>query len=73
MQPMGLRFSDERLPAAYDRLFTGSFFGPWARILVDLVELRPGDAVLDVATGPEPSRVWPPSASVLSPGWLAST
>jgi hypothetical protein len=24
MQPMGLRFSDEALPVAYDRLFTAS-------------------------------------------------
>jgi ubiquinone/menaquinone biosynthesis C-methylase UbiE len=52
MQSMGLRFSDESLPAAYDRLFTANLFGPWARILIDLVEVHPGDAVLDVATGP---------------------
>ena len=52
MQPMGLRFSDEALPAAYDRLFTASFLGPWARALIDAVGVQPGDAVLDVATGP---------------------
>jgi ubiquinone/menaquinone biosynthesis C-methylase UbiE len=52
MQPMGLRFSDDALPVAYDRLFTASLFEPWARILIDLVGVRPGDAVLDVATGP---------------------
>ena len=51
MQPMGLRFSDESVPAAYDRLFTANFFGPWAGILVELVGVRPGDVVLDVATG----------------------
>jgi hypothetical protein len=27
MQLIGLRFSDEALPAAYDRLFTAGFFG----------------------------------------------
>lgn len=52
MQPMGLRFSDEALAVAYDRLFTASFFEPWARVLIDLVGVEPGDAVLDVATGP---------------------
>lgn len=52
MQPMGLRFSDESLPAAYDRLFTPSLFEPWARVLTDLVRVEPRDAVLDVATGP---------------------
>jgi ubiquinone/menaquinone biosynthesis C-methylase UbiE len=52
VQPMGLRFSDEALPGAYDRLFTASFFGPWAWVLIDVVAVRPGDAVLDVATGP---------------------
>jgi ubiquinone/menaquinone biosynthesis C-methylase UbiE len=52
MQPMGLRFSDEALPAAYDRLFTRSFFGPWARVLIELVRVDAGNAVLDVATGP---------------------
>ena len=52
MQAMGLRFSDEALPAAYDRLFKASFFAPWARVLVDRVGVLAGDAVLDVATGP---------------------
>ena len=52
MQPMGLRFSDEGAAVAYDRLFTASFFAPWARVLIDLVGVEPGDAVLDVATGP---------------------
>jgi ubiquinone/menaquinone biosynthesis C-methylase UbiE len=52
MQPMGLRFSDEALSVAYDRLFTASFFGPWAEVLIDLVGVDAGDTVLDVATGP---------------------
>lgn len=51
MQPMGLRFSDESLGTAYDRLFTEGFFGPWAAVLVDRVRIRTGDAVVDVATG----------------------
>lgn len=48
---MGLRFSDESGAAAYDRLFTANLFVPWARLLVELVAVRPGDVVLDVATG----------------------
>lgn len=52
MTSMGLRFSDESLPVAYDRLFTASLFEPWARVLLDLVGVGPGDAVLDVGTGP---------------------
>ena len=56
---MGLRFSDESVAAAYDRLFTANLFVPWARLLVELVAVRPGDVVLDVATGPGLSRVWP--------------
>lgn len=52
MQPMGLRFSDESLVAAYDRLFSASFFGPWARVLIQFAGVRAGEAVLDVATGP---------------------
>jgi hypothetical protein len=40
---MGLRFSDESVPAAYDRLFMANLFGSWARILIDLVEVHPGE------------------------------
>lgn len=51
VQPMALGFSDESVAAAYDRLFTANFFGPWADILLELVGVRPGEVVLDVATG----------------------
>lgn len=52
MEPLGIRFSDDSLPAGYDRIFTPRLFEPWARVLLDLVGIRTGDAVLDVATGP---------------------
>jgi hypothetical protein len=41
---MGLRFSDESVPAAYDRLFTNRFFEPWAHLLFDFVGVQTGDA-----------------------------
>jgi ubiquinone/menaquinone biosynthesis C-methylase UbiE len=39
-------------PKAYDELFVPMLFGPWAKLLLDKVELQSGEAVLDVATGP---------------------
>jgi ubiquinone/menaquinone biosynthesis C-methylase UbiE len=39
-------------PKAYDELFVPMLFGPWAKLLLDEVKLRSGEAVLDVATGP---------------------
>jgi hypothetical protein len=39
-------------PRAYDELFVPVLFGPWAKLLLDEVKLQPGEAVLDVATGP---------------------
>lgn len=52
LEPMGIRFAEESLPAGYDRIFTPRLFEPWARVLLDFVDIRAGDAVLDVATGP---------------------
>jgi ubiquinone/menaquinone biosynthesis C-methylase UbiE len=52
MEPMGLRFSDESLPAAYDRIFRPRMFEPWAHELIDFVGMTAGESVLDVATGP---------------------
>jgi SAM-dependent methyltransferase len=49
---MSQRFTRESLPPAYDRFLVPKIFEPWARILLDAVDLRPGEAVLDVATGP---------------------
>lgn len=36
----------------YDEVLVPSLFTPWARLLVDGLELEPGDSVLDVACGP---------------------
>jgi SAM-dependent methyltransferase len=36
---------------AYDELLVPAIFEPWARSLVDVADLRPGDHVLDVACG----------------------
>ena len=39
-------------PKAYDEFFVPRLFQPWAKLLLDEVNLQPGEAVLDVATGP---------------------
>jgi SAM-dependent methyltransferase len=36
----------------YDDVLVPRLFTPWARLLVDALDLRPGEAVLDVACGP---------------------
>jgi SAM-dependent methyltransferase len=36
----------------YDEEMVPRVFEPWARLLVDLLEIRPGEDVLDVACGP---------------------
>jgi ubiquinone/menaquinone biosynthesis C-methylase UbiE len=36
----------------YDDVFVPRLFTPWARVLLDEIGLRPGEAVLDVACGP---------------------
>ena len=46
------QFTNPALPKAYDEFFVPSLFEPWAVLLLDEVRLRPGDCVLDVATGP---------------------
>ena len=40
------------MPKAYDEFFVPRLFEPWAQLLLDEVRLRPGNRVLDVATGP---------------------
>ncbi|HTZ07439.1 MAG TPA: methyltransferase domain-containing protein [Acidimicrobiales bacterium] len=45
-------FTAATLPEAYDRWMAPQLFEPWARELLGRVRLRPGQAVLDVATGP---------------------
>jgi ubiquinone/menaquinone biosynthesis C-methylase UbiE len=40
-----------RASAAYERVMVPAVFGPWAKILLERVALRPGMRVLDVASG----------------------
>jgi ubiquinone/menaquinone biosynthesis C-methylase UbiE len=37
---------------AYDEIYLPRIFLPWAKLLLERAALRPGEAVLDVATGP---------------------
>lgn len=37
---------------AYERTLVGPIFTPWAEVLLDELHLQPGQALLDVATGP---------------------
>jgi hypothetical protein len=46
------QLTNPAVPKAYDEFFVPSLFVPWAVLLLDGVRLRPGDCVLDVATGP---------------------
>jgi ubiquinone/menaquinone biosynthesis C-methylase UbiE len=46
------QFTNASVPKAYDEFFVPRLFEPWAKLLLDEVNLRPGEAVLDVATGP---------------------
>src|SRR5438874_7182880 len=46
------QFNDPSVPKAYDELLVPRLFEPWAKLLLDEAGLRPGECVLDVATGP---------------------
>jgi ubiquinone/menaquinone biosynthesis C-methylase UbiE len=46
------QFTNPSVPKAYDEFFVPRLFEPWAQLLLDEVQLRPGNRVLDVATGP---------------------
>ena len=46
------QFTTPSVPKAYDEFFVPRLFEPWAKLLLDEVNLQPGEAVLDVATGP---------------------
>lgn len=39
------------MAAAYEDIYVPRIFIPWGELLVDAVRLRPGESVLDVATG----------------------
>jgi SAM-dependent methyltransferase len=45
-------FSVGSVAGAYDDIYLPRIFIPWARLLLERAALRPGDAVLDIATGP---------------------
>ncbi len=46
------QFTNPSVPKAYDEFFVPMFLEPWAKLLLDEAGLRPGESVLDVATGP---------------------
>ncbi len=46
------QFTTASVPKAYDEFLVPRLFEPWAKLLLDEVNLQPGEAVLDVATGP---------------------
>lgn len=45
-------FSVGSVAGTYDEIYVPRIFIPWARLLLERAALRPGEAVLDVATGP---------------------
>jgi ubiquinone/menaquinone biosynthesis C-methylase UbiE len=45
-------FSVGSVAGTYDEIYLPRIFIPWARLLLERAALRPGEAVLDVATGP---------------------
>jgi SAM-dependent methyltransferase len=45
-------FSVGSVAGTYDEIYVPRIFIPWARLLLDRAALRPGEAVLDIATGP---------------------
>ena len=46
------QFTNASVPKAYDEFLVPRLFEPWAQLLLDGIQLRPGDSVLDIATGP---------------------
>jgi ubiquinone/menaquinone biosynthesis C-methylase UbiE len=46
------QYTSSSVPKAYDQFFVPRIFEPWARVLLDKINLRSGEAVLDIATGP---------------------
>ena len=45
-------FSVGSIAGTYEEIYVPRIFIPWARLLLDRAALRPGEAVLDIATGP---------------------
>src|SRR5712691_9927348 len=45
-------FSVGSIAGTYEEIYVPRIFVPWARLLLDRAALRPGEGVLDIATGP---------------------
>ncbi|MEA2636311.1 MAG: hypothetical protein QOJ33_1195 [Chloroflexota bacterium] len=45
-------FSVGSIAGTYEEIYVPRIFIPWARLLLERAALRPGEAVLDIATGP---------------------
>lgn len=48
---MALPFAQLSFPEIYEQALVGPLFRPWVALLLDDVELRPGDRILDIACG----------------------
>ena len=46
------QFNNPSVPKAYDEFFVPRLFEPWAKLLLEAADLRRGESVLDIATGP---------------------
>jgi ubiquinone/menaquinone biosynthesis C-methylase UbiE len=46
------RFDNPAVPSRYDELLVPRLFRPWAELLLDELQLLPGECVVDVAAGP---------------------
>ena len=49
--PMALPFAQLSFPETYEQALVGPLFRPWAELMLDDVEVRPGDRILDIACG----------------------
>lgn len=50
--PSKFQFTNAAVPPAYDHYYRPRIFEPWAELLLDEANVRPGACVLDVACGP---------------------
>jgi ubiquinone/menaquinone biosynthesis C-methylase UbiE len=46
------KFDNPAVPSRYDELLVPRLFRPWAELLLDKLQLLPGECVVDVAAGP---------------------
>jgi ubiquinone/menaquinone biosynthesis C-methylase UbiE len=46
------QFTNPAVPKAYDEYFVPRLFEPWAKLVLDEARLQPGQALIDIATGP---------------------